>query len=299
MSNVTVKDFFNKEGVKKKFEELLGKRSTGFVTSVMQVVSGNNYLASASPESVYGAAAMAAALDLPINNSLGFAWIVPYNTSIQENGKWVKKVLAQFQLGWKGFVQLAQRSGQYTRINVCEVYENQFVSYNQLTEELNANFGVSGTGSVVGYVAYFRLINGFEKTVYWTAEKVRAHAKRYSQSYEKKGTPWEDNFDEMAKKTVLKNTLSKWGILSIEMQQAVVYDQGAGEWSDTEEGEIIYPDGAEEQPQTALPEVPDFAILENMVKAGNSVEDIVALYNDIPDDQVKNLMQIEMNFNQE
>lgn len=241
MSNnqVTVKDFFNKDGVKKKFEEMLGKRSTGFITSVMQVVSGNNYLSTATPESVYGAAAMAAALDLPINNSLGFAWIVPYNTSVQENGQWVKKVIAQFQIGWKGFVQLAQRTGQYKRINVVEVYENQFISYNKLTEDLNADFTVEGAGKIVGYVAYFQLINGFEKLNFWSSSEVTAHGKRFSKTFDKKDSVWQSDFDGMAKKTVLKNTLSKWGILSIEMQQAIVADQSVIENPESEDVDYV------------------------------------------------------------
>jgi len=241
MSNnqLTVKDFFNKDGVKKKFEEMLGKRSTGFITSVMQVVSGNNYLSTATPESVYGAAAMAAALDLPINNSLGFAWIVPYNTSVQEDGQWVKKVIAQFQIGWKGFVQLAQRTGQYKRINVVEVYENQFISYNKLTENLNADFTIDGSGKVVGYVAYFQLINGFEKLNFWSTSEVTAHGKRFSKTFDKKDSVWQSDFDGMAKKTVLKNTISKWGILSIEMQQAILSDQSVIENPDSEEVDYV------------------------------------------------------------
>lgn len=302
----SIKDFFAREGVQKKFNELLGRRAPGFMTSVLQVVSGNNYLASATPESVYTSAAMAAALDLPINNSLGFAWIVPYNTSVNVNGQWVKKVLAQFQIGWKGFVQLAQRTGQYTRINVCEVYENQFVSYNRLTEELNADFDKVGEGPVVGYVAYFKLINGFEKLVYWTAEKVREHAEKYSQSYGKADSPWTKHFDAMAMKTVLKNTLSKWGILSIEMQQAVVYDQAAGEWSDTEDGgeAVLYPDGTgtvddDTVDENALQAPPKFEDLENLVKAGTPVDDLKAQYTNLPADQLQKLNQLELDLGKE
>lgn len=213
MNQVSTKDYFAKDGVKKKFEELLGKKSTGFITSVMQVVNGNNYLQKASPESIFNAAAMAATLDLPINNNLGLAWIVPYGQS------------AQFQMGWKGFVQLAQRTGQYKSINVTDVYENQFKTYNRLTEELDADFTQVGTGAVVGYVAYFKLLNGFEKTSFWTIEEVKRHGVKFSKTFNQKGGVWESNFDAMAKKTVLKNTLSKWGLLSIEMQQAVIADQ--------------------------------------------------------------------------
>jgi len=217
MNQLTTKQFFAQDNVKGKFQELMGKNAAQFITSVLQVVNSSSLLSKATPETIYNAAAMAATLNLPINQNLGFAWIVPYRGQ------------AQFQMGWKGFVQLAQRTGQYLRINVTEVYANQFKSYNNLTEELYADFGIDGTGEIVGYAAYFKLINGFEKTVYWSKLKVNNHALKYSQAY-KSGTgmtPWEDadQFNEMAKKTVLKNTLSKWGILSIEIQNAVITDQ--------------------------------------------------------------------------
>ena len=233
-TQLTTKQFFAQDGVKKKFEELLGKRAAQFTTSVLQVVSANKLLQTASPESIYNSAAMAATLDLPINQNLGFAWIVPYKGN------------AQFQMGWKGFVQLAQRTGQYHRINVTEVYENQFKSYNQLTEELDADFGLDGVGDIVGYVAYFKTITGFEKTVYWSKLKVNAHAMKYSQAYKSANglTPWKDadQFHEMAKKTVLKNTLSKWGILSIELQQAAITDQSV--IKDTNTLDVVYVDNS-------------------------------------------------------
>lgn len=149
----------------------------------------------------------------------------------------------------KGFVQLAQRTGQYARINVTEVYENQFKHFNQLTEELDADFTKEGTGDVVGYVAYIELVTGFKKTVYWSKLKVNAHALKYSQAY-KSGTgmtPWKDaeQFHEMAKKTVLKNTLSKWGPLSVEIENAVITDQAV--IKDVENINVQYIDNEEEK----------------------------------------------------
>jgi recombinational DNA repair protein RecT len=160
----------------------------------------------------------------------------------------------------------------------------------------------------VGYVAYFKLINGFEKLVYWSAERVQAHAKKYSQSYGKKGTPWDEHFDEMAMKTVLKNTLSKWGILSIDIQQALVYDQAAGEWSDTEDaGDAIvtYPDGTGNDEiddvidEKALEAPPKFEDLENLVKAGTPVDDLKAQYTNLPDDQLQKLIKMELDLGQQ
>lgn len=235
--NLTTKELFAKDNVKKKFEEILGNRAPQFITSILQITNNNKLLQNASSESVYNSAMMAATLNLPINQNLGFAWIVPY------------KGQAQFQIGWKGFVQLALRTGQYKQINVTEIYQNQFKNYNALTEELDADFTVNPEGKIVGYVAYFKLINGFEKTVYWNESKVIAHASKYSQAYKSANgiTPWKDadQFQEMAKKTVLKNTLNKWGILSVEMERATITDQSVIRNAETLD--VNYVDNTEEE----------------------------------------------------
>lgn len=224
----TVKSLFSQVNVKKRFEELLGQKAPGFISSILQIVGNNNLLSKADPGTVLNAAATAASLDLPINQNLGFAWIVPY------------KGQAQFQMGAKGYVQLALRTGQYQRINVACVYENQFKSFNALSEQLDADFNTIGEGKIVGYAAYFKLNNGFEKLVYWSTEKVLAHAKKYSKSFNSSHSPWQDKdqFDAMAKKTVLKNMISRWGIMSIEIQTAIVADQAV----QIEEGQYEYID---------------------------------------------------------
>jgi recombination protein RecT len=233
MSNTTavapmqhIKSLMNSDSIKAKFAELLGNKSAGFITGVLQVVSNNKLLEKASPNSIYNAAATAAILDLPINNSLGFAYIVPYGSD------------AQFQLGYKGLIQLAQRTGKYKAINATPVYENQFKSFNALTEELDADFTKSGEGKVVGYAAYFKLVNGFEKTSYWPIEKVNAHGKRFSKSFN--SGPWKSDFDAMACKTILKQSLSKYGPLSIEMERAIISDQAV--IRDVDSMEVSYPD---------------------------------------------------------
>lgn len=209
-----IKDFFAHPTVIDKFREIIGNKAAGFITSVLQIANSDDKLRVCLPKTIFNAAATAATMDLPINKNLGFAWIIGY------------KGQAQFQMGWKGYVQLAMRTGQYLRLNVIEVYKNQFKSWNELTEELVADFNIPGEGDVVGYCGYFKMINGFEKTVYWTMQKVYKHAKKYSPSFKGEGqSVWKDDFDSMAKKTVLKNMLSKWGILSIEMQKAMVVDQ--------------------------------------------------------------------------
>lgn len=228
MSQVTTKDLFGQKSIQQRFEAIMGKKAQGFISSVLQVTNSNKLLQNADPTTVLNAAATAASLDLPINPNLGFAWIVPY------------KGQAQFQIGWKGFVQLALRTGQYHRINATEVYENQFKSFNRLTENLDADFNIEGEGEIVGYAAYFRLNNGMEKMTYWSVKEVIKHAKKYSKAYEKSFSPWQDADQKhaMALKTVLKNTLSKWGIMSIEMQTAQLADQAV----QINEGEYNYVD---------------------------------------------------------
>ncbi len=230
-TKLTTKDLFSQKSIQQRFESILGKKAQGFISSVLQVINGNKLLKTADPQTVLNAAATAASLDLPINPNLGFAWIVPY------------KGQAQFQIGWKGFVQLALRSGQYKRINVTEVYENQFVSFNRLTEELVSDFDKIGEGEIVGYASYFRLLNGMEKMTYWSKEEVIKHAKKYSKAYSSAHSPWKDKdqFHAMAKKTVLKNCISKWGIMSIEMQTAQLADQAVQE----QEGDYKYIDNNE------------------------------------------------------
>jgi recombination protein RecT len=227
-----VKGYLRREDVKAKLDELLGKRANGFVASVIQLVANDKLLSKADYQSIINSAMIAAALNLPIEPSLGFAWIVPYA------GK------GQFQIGWKGFVQLAQRSSRYHKINVVEVYENQFKSYNRLTEDFEADMTIDGDGKIVGYCGYFLLDNGFSKLVYWSVKEVTAHAKKYSQAFrsDKAQTPWKDEtgFIGMAKKTVVKLMLAKWGPLSVEMEMAVKFDQGVVE--DLEHEVVTYPD---------------------------------------------------------
>lgn len=212
----TVKGMLETPDFKKKFEEMLGKKAAGFISSIIAVTNSSNYLMKADPATVIGAAAQAAMLDLPINQSLGFAYIVPY------------KGAAQFQLGYKGYIQLAQRSGQYVDIGAKTVYEGELEYENRLLDKFR--FGERTSDKVIGYLAYFRLTNGFEKMLYMTIDEAQAHAKKYSQNYKGGTDKWGlADFNVMAEKTVLKRLLSKYGPLSIEsiqMSQALANDGG-------------------------------------------------------------------------
>jgi recombination protein RecT len=227
LANIGVlKNKLSQTAYKERFEALLGEKAPGFISSLVSLASSTS-LKKCDPDSVIAAAVIAATLDLPINQSLGFAWIVPYKNK------------AQFQIGWKGFVQLAIRTGQYQRINVVEVYEGQMRHYNPLTGDFSIDFDNKISENITHYAAFFRLKSGYEKTEIWTAEKVLEHGKRFSATYDKSKkewkkdkwgndtSPWVTDRIAMCKKTVLKYLLSKYGIMSIEMQKATIADQGS------------------------------------------------------------------------
>lgn len=229
----TVKSLLADDKVQERFQKLLGKKAQGFISSVLSLVENNKLLATADPKSILNASAMGAILDLPINPNLGFAYIVPY-TNKKEG-----RVVAQFQIGYKGFIQLAMRSGQFLTISATPVYEGQLVEENPLTGYV-FDWGAKKSDKIIGYASYFKLVNGFEKTYYMTVEEVKRHGLRYSQSYKKGYGLWKDDFDAMALKTVLKLLLSKYAPLSIDMQKAVVVDQA--QVVDVDTLEVKYPD---------------------------------------------------------
>lgn len=238
-SKPTAVALLGQDSVQKKFAELLGSKSKGFITSVMSAVTTNKMLAGADPNTVYMAAMMAAALDLPVNQSLGFSYIIPYNS---KDG-----VVAQFQIGVKGLIQLAQRSGQFKTISASPVYEGQLVEQDPL-KGFTFDWKAKKSDTVVGYAAYFSLLNGFEKTLYMSAEEVKRHGQKYSKTYGNQYGTWATDFEAMALKTVLKRLLSKYAPLSIEMQKAVVADQGVVH--DAESMDVTYIDNEPEPEPT-------------------------------------------------
>lgn len=232
------------EKMKNMFEERLGKRAGQFTTSLISVVNNNKMIAECEPMTVIQAALTAASMDLPINQNLGFAYIVPYNNNKNIDGKWVKVKEAQFQMGYKGFIQLAQRSGQFKTINTTDVREGELKSRDRMTGELKFEWIQDDKerekAPVIGYLAYFELTKGFSKSLYMSKADVEAHAGRYSQAYRGSknktnkssfSTPWEDNFDLMAQKTALKLLLNRFAPLSTEMQEAITADQSVNDGS--------------------------------------------------------------------
>ncbi len=211
---LTLQQLLNSAGIRRRFEELLDTSAPSFMSSILTIFKTNSKLQDCSPNSILTAAGIAAALKLPINPGLGFAFIVPY------------KGQATFQLGAKGFVQLAMRSGQYRTLHAGAVREGQIKDIDFVTGEIIRGEKISDT--VVGYVAYMELINGFNKALFMTVDELQAHAERYSQSYAydlrsgRKSSVWSTNFDAMARKTVLKRLLSNFGIISIDQQSAAL-----------------------------------------------------------------------------
>lgn len=208
-----IKSFLNSPAVKKRFEEVLDKRAPQFISSVVNLVNSDKNLMQADPMSVISSCMVAATLDLPVDKNLGYAWIVPYR-----NRSGVQ--IAQFQMGYKGYIQLALRTGKYKAINAVPIHEGELIKWNPLTEELEIDFEERKSDAIIGYAGYFELVNGFRKAVYWTKDQIEAHRKKFSKS----DFGWKNDYDAMALKTVLRNMLSKWGILSIEMQDAYVKD---------------------------------------------------------------------------
>ena len=204
------------EKMRSRFDELLGKRSPQFISSVVSLVNADKNMQQAffeSPMSVIQSALKAATFDLPIDQNLGYAYIVPFKN---------KGVMtANFILGWKGMHQLALRTGAYKTINVVDIREGELKSYNRLTEEVDIVFEEDEdkreTLQVIGYVGYYKLVNGAEKTIYMTIKQIENHEKK-NRKGDYMGKGWRDDWDAMARKTVYRRLIGKWGVMSIDYQ---------------------------------------------------------------------------------
>lgn len=249
LSRVPVKQLVKNAQVKNMIANVLHDREPQFATSIVSIVNSNRSLANVDQLSVIQSAMVAATLDLPIDQNLGYVWLVPYK------GK------AQAQIGYKGYIQLAQRSGQYRAMNAVAVHEGELISWNPLTEEVAFDPMKKVSDTVIGYIGYFKLLNGFEKTVYWTKEQIEAHRQRFSKAGG--NSPWKSDFDAMAKKTVLKDLLTKWGPMSTQMVVAASKDEAdpdpvnieADETTKDKQAEDLF-NQVSELPQESVKEVP-------------------------------------------
>ena len=250
-NELTHKHFFNSPAVKQKFSEVLDGNGQQFVASLLSIITNNKLLAKATNESIMTAAMKAATLKLPIEPSLGMAYVVPYNRSEKHGDTWVKINEAQFQMGYKGFIQLAQRSGQIRNINCDIVYKEEFLRYDKVYGTLHLKEEQVDSGEVEGYFASLELINGFRKMIFWKKEKVIAHAQKYSKTYDKQigdfksGTPWKTEFDAMAQKTLIKELLSKYAPLSTELQEAIIADNEDSNVNEVKRAKDVTPPGSD------------------------------------------------------
>jgi recombination protein RecT len=287
MSNL-IKNYFTQDAAQNKFKELLGERASAFATSVLQIVASNKSLANAEPQSVFNAACMAATLNLPVNQNLGFAYILPYKAK-DDKGNYVD--VAQFQMGYKGFIQLAQRSGQFKTISATPIYKGQLISQDPL-KGFEFDFTKKESEEIIGYAAYFSLTNGFEKTIYSTVAQLNSHGLKYSQTFKKGFGLWKDNFDAMAVKTVLKELLSKYAPLSIEMQKAVLTDQSLIKGFSEDNVDVEYVDNQtlsieEISNDKELNRIKSFIDEAKTIKKLDEVKDIVEQYGLLEDYYIK------------
>lgn len=243
-----ITSFLSSDAVKQNIVQVVGeKESQQFIASVISAVQANPSLAECTNKSVLSCALLGQALKLSPSPQLGNFCLVPYNNKKKINNQWVEVKEAQFQLGYKGFVQLAIRSGQYRKLVVADVKQGELKKYNAITEEFELDpidEEMRNNLPTVGYYAMLELMNGFKKEIYWSRTKMEAHAKQYSSGYRNdlvkktQYTFWSKNFDDMGKKTMLRQLISKWGIMSIEMQKAFESDQAII----GENGEVNYID---------------------------------------------------------
>ena len=223
--NVGFSAYVNNPAVKKAITNTLGeKKALSFMTSIITAVTNNPMLQECSQQSILSGALLGESLGLSPSPQLGQYYLVPYND--KQKGK-----VATFQLGYKGFIQLATNSGLYNKINAIPVKQGELISFNPLDEDIKLNFipdeVVRENTPTIGYVAMFELTNGYRKTIYWSKQKMEHHAERYSKSYAKHNGSsfWEKDFDTMACKTMLRQLISKWGKMSTEMLMGYNADQ--------------------------------------------------------------------------
>lgn len=251
----TFSAFLSTDAMKKKINEMVGgEKGQQFITAIISAVSTNPQLAECDHSTILSAALVGQALNLSPSPQLGQYYMVPFN----DNKRGCK--VAQFQIGYKGYIQLAIRSGYYKKLNVLAIKEGELVKYDALNEDIEVKLiedeEEREKAPTIGYYAMFEYLNGFRKTLYWTKKHMEAHAEKYSMGYKahKGYTFWEKDFDGMAYKTMLRQLISKWGIMSVDMQKAMesdtaeIKEDGTYEYVDNE-FEVTEPVQEEQQPE--------------------------------------------------
>lgn len=251
-----INTYLQSDAVKKNIVSVIGKEeSQRFISSVVSAVQTNPQLAECTNSSILSAALIGHSLKLPQSPQLQMFYLVPFNNKKKDakgNETTVKE--AVFQLSYRGYLQLAMRSGQYKHIHACDIREGELKSYNPISEEYVfeaiTDFEKRNAAPVVGYYAYFEMTNGYRKELYWSKEQMEAHAKRYSQSYRKgwSSSFWVSDFDAMALKTMIRQLVSKWGIMSVDMETAYQNDMAVQD----ENGNPVYIDNVADEPEKAV-----------------------------------------------
>ena len=213
-----LKNILAAQSVQEQFQSVLKENAGAFVASIIDLYNTDKTLQLCDPKSVVMEALKAASLKLPINKQLGFAWIVPYRD--RKTGQYIPT----FQLGYKGYIQLCMRTGAYRYINADVVYEGELVKHDKLTGEIEIDPEQRKSDKKIGYFAFIETLNGFRKTLYMSTEEITKHAQQYSKSYGHEASVWATDFDAMAIKTCLRLLLSKYGVMSVEMQRAYIED---------------------------------------------------------------------------
>lgn len=261
VSTINFMSYIATNSIQNAVKKLVGQDSQRFISAITSAVSINPQLSECTNDSIFSGALLGESLKLSPSPQLGQYYLVPFNLyqGKDDKGKAIYKKVAQFQLGYKGYIQLAIRSGQYKDIDVIDVKEGEYFGRDQHTGKYIFNFiqdeDERDSKNTIGYMAYFEYLNGFTKQIYWTKEQMEKHAVKYSQAYASDKTKktsysfWTSNFDGMAFKTMLRQLISKWGVMSVEFQRALENDMAVIEnekprYVDNEE--IIQPGKIEE-----------------------------------------------------
>lgn len=258
VQKMTVANLSRDESFRKRIESTLGRRTPQFIASVLSLTNSNKAFENCNPVDIFNACLMAASLNLPVNKDLGQAWVIPY-------GK-----VPQLQIGWKGYVQLAQRSGLFQTINTTDVREGEIKNRNRMTGEFDFEWvqddAERSKKPVAGYLAYFRLTNGFEKNLYMTVDELNAHGKKYSKSFNRSDALWKTDFEAMASKTVLKLLLNRYAPLEVDsdLARAIKSDQADGDGEYIDDPNTIDVTnasfGSSEEQDNAAPDIPEAEI---------------------------------------
>lgn len=249
-----MKNLLLNKGMQEMFRNALRENADAFMASIIDIYSSDSKLSECEPKDVAMEALKAATLKLPINKSLGLAYIVPYNKNVKQGNQWIKIPQPQMQIGYKGYIQLAMRTGQYKNLNANVIYEGMEVEENYLTGEIKIT-GKPTSEKIIGYFCYFSLLNGFEKILYMTRKEVEDHAKKFSKTFNFDNSSWKTDFDAMALKTVIRLLISKYGPLSTELEKVIKDEEDeyleaevqsnanlemiGGHAVDTEAGEVV------------------------------------------------------------